>query len=151
MQIFFFYIIIQYIFCILFLKMEYIIYNNEIRNSPLNMSNRAFLPYGYAQKKNTGAMCCVVILLIIIVIIILLYLFFGGNINNSGNQYYLKNGFKASPEAQKDYQTISNILKEDPNPSYSKVKLAVGENMDIAKYSNIIGKKNLTADDFDNY
>ena len=103
----------------------------------------------YTQKKNTGAMCCVVILLIIIVIIILLYLFYGKNMNN--NQYYLKNGFKASPEAQKDYQTISNLLKEDPNPSYSKVKLAVGENMDIAKYSNIIGKKKLTADDFDNY
>jgi len=133
--------------------MEYIIYNNEtpenymkIRKASLNM-NHPLMPY--AQKKNTGAMCCVVILLIIIVIIILLYLFYGKNMNN--NQYYLKNGFKASPEAQKDYQTISNILKEDPNPSYSKVKLAVGENMDIAKYSNIIGKKNLTADDFDNY
>ena len=144
--------------------MDYAIYNNgftqsndmpenyiRIRNatfSPLNRSSHC-LPYGYTQKKNMGAICVVVIILIIIVIIILLYLFFGKNTNNG--QYYLKNRFKASPEAQKDYQTISNILKEDPNPSYSKVKLAVGKNMDIAKYSNIIGKKNLTADDFDNY
>ena len=124
----------------------------RIRNATFSPLNRSYhhLPYGYTQQKNTGVICCVVILLIIFLIIILIYLFYGGNINNT-NQYYLKNGFKASPEAQKDYQTISNLLKEDPSPSYSKVKLAVGENMDIAKYSNIIGKKNLTADDFDNY
>ena len=139
--------------------MEYAIYSDDhmpdipIRHatfSPRDMDYR-HLPYGYAPKKNTGAMCCFVIILIIIVIIILIYLFYNGNGGNNTNQYYLKNGFKASPEAQKDYQTISNILKEDPNPSYSKVKAAIGENMDIAKYSSIIGKKNMTADDFDNY
>jgi flagellar basal body-associated protein FliL len=85
-----------------------------------------------------GAVICILIILILIVIVIIGYLFY--STSGSTNQNNFKNGFQASPKAQKDYDTITNLLQKNPDISYSGVKNAIND-MDIAKYNQIMKHK----------
>jgi hypothetical protein len=131
--------------------MEYIVINEIPYQRVQQYPQRRY--YGDTREtKNNGGIICLLVILIIIIIIIICFVFAtsGTNKNNFMNRFK-KNTFQASPEAIKDYDTISNILKTDANPAFSKVKSAVG-NIDVAKFNKIMEKKNtLQAEDFDRF
>ena len=126
--------------------MEYIVYNEkpyrrvsqgQSRMGPCNTCGRN-------GGNNKGAICFLIIILIIIIIIALCFLFC-----RNSNYQYQKNGFQASPKAEKDFIDITNIFQKKSNPTYSEVKNIIGD-MDTAKFNNIMSNKsNLKPEMFD--
>ena len=99
------------------------------------------------NRNNTGAICLLIVILIIIIIIALCFLFCRGN----GSYQYQKNGFQASPKANKDFIDITKIFQNNENPTYSEIKNTITD-MDPAKYNNIMkNKHSLRPEMFDTF
>jgi len=119
--------------------MEYIVYN-EMPYRKISYDSGMCNSCGRARngnmRGNRAAICCLIVILIIIIIVAICFLFCGNN-----SYKYQKNGFQASPKANKDFIEITNILQKNPNPTYSEVKNTIGD-MDTAKFNNIMANKN---------
>jgi flagellar basal body-associated protein FliL len=129
--------------------MEYIVYNEMPYRRISQGQSRMGLCNTCGRNDrngNKGAICFLIIILIIIIIIALVFLFY----RNSSYQYQ-KNGFQASPKAEKDFIDITNIFQKNSNPTYSEVKNVIGD-MDTAKFNQIMSNKsNLKPEMFDQF
>lgn len=124
-------------------------YNRCNRCNGFTYNNRCGRCDGINTDGRRGAVICILVILIIIVIIIIGYVFYNTSSNVNINNF--KNKFKASPEANRDYETVQKLLTSNPKLNYSAAKTIMGDNIDIAKFDKIIkNKDHLTPEYFDN-